>query len=84
MTTYQACQIAADIYEHTVPTMLASMATGEGVSSSRHRRPSCVCVIISSLLPPTSVARTQKFEPCSKADLFDVEYWSLEQGSPMG
>ena len=23
----------------------------------------------------------QKFEPCSKADLFDVEYWSLEQGS---
>ncbi|CAK9006568.1 Uncharacterized oxidoreductase YuxG (ORF2) [Durusdinium trenchii] len=46
----KACAISADIYEHTVPTILASMAAGKG-----------------------------KYEPVTSEELFDVEYWSLEQ-----
>ena len=42
------CNIAADIYEHTVPVICAAASLGG-------------------------------FSPVSEADLFDCEYWELEQ-----
>jgi len=45
---FGSCSIAADIYEHTVPTIMASNVVGE-------------------------------YNPASLEDLFDCEYWSLEQ-----
>jgi len=45
----KACAISADIYEHTVTTIMSSVSSGE------------------------------RFEPISTAELFDVEYWDLEQ-----
>jgi len=47
----KACHIAADIYAHTVPTMLSSIGASE----------------------------SKTYEPVTKEELFDVEYWSLEQ-----
>mmetsp|Transcript_528 Transcript_528/g.907 ORF Transcript_528/g.907 Transcript_528/m.907 type:complete len:741 (-) Transcript_528:1156-3378(-) len=46
----KSCSVAADIYKHTVPTILSSMATGDGL-----------------------------YQPVSESELFDCEYWSLEQ-----
>lgn len=45
----KSCSIAADIYQHTVPTLISSTE-------------SC-----------------GKFEPVDTEEIFDVEYWSLEQ-----
>lgn len=53
----KACAIAADIYEHTVPTILSSMAAGKAGGAEAD----------------------VEFEPVSTEELFDVEYWSLEQ-----
>ncbi|GBG29099.1 DNA/RNA-binding protein KIN17 [Hondaea fermentalgiana] len=45
----KSCSIAADIYEHTVPTLVSSLES------------------------------SGTFEPVNTEEIFDVEYWSLEQ-----